>query len=240
METLNLILLLLFVMPFLIGAALTEGQRVGDWLKWEQNNLYSREEITILAGSGSARVLTSGMVLGKATLGAATAAAVAGNTGNGTMGAVTVTGLAKPGVYRLVITEPASNAGNFIVEDPDGVIIGAGTVAVAFSAGGLAFTLADGSTDFIAGDSFTITVAAGTGKYVQLLETGATGIEDIAGILLLDTTAPDGVDVKATAIVRDAIVSDNGITWPSSYDATDKAAGVLALRAMGIIVREGA
>lgn len=45
----------------------SEGNYTGDWLKWEEENLYSREEVTILAGSGSARVLTSGMVLGKVT-----------------------------------------------------------------------------------------------------------------------------------------------------------------------------
>lgn len=36
--------------------------------------------------------------------------------------------------------------------------IGDGVVGSAFSAGGLAFTLADGATDFVAGDSFTIAV----------------------------------------------------------------------------------
>lgn len=218
----------------------TEGKYLGDWLKFEQSNLFSREAITILAGSGSARVLTSGMVLGKITKGAATGAAVAGNTGNGTMGAVTVGAGAKLGVYRLVIIEPAANAGAFIVEDPDGSQIGHGTVAVAFSAGGIGFTLADGVTDFVAGDSFTITVAAGSGKYVQLDDTAVNGAEIPAGLLLLDTTAANGTDAAGVAIVRHAAVSDSGITWPSTADANEIAAAVAILKTLGILVREGA
>ena len=48
-------------------ATVTEGKYAPDWLFYEQPNLYSRDEITILAGSGSARALTNGMVLGKIT-----------------------------------------------------------------------------------------------------------------------------------------------------------------------------
>lgn len=86
-------------------------------------------------------------------------AALGTNTGNGVMGAITVTPGAKIGNYVLTIVEPGSNVGTFIVVDPDGKQIGDGAVASAFSAGGIAFTLADGATDFVAGDSFTITIA---------------------------------------------------------------------------------
>lgn len=99
-----------------------------------------------------------GVILG-ATF-AATGAATAGadNTGNGTMGAITVTAGAKAGVYTLEITGAASNAGAFRVTDPDGVFVNDGDVAAAFSSGGLAFTLADGATDFVVGDTFAIAV----------------------------------------------------------------------------------
>ncbi len=221
-------------------SVMTETNRAGDWLKHERDARYSREQITILAGSGADRVLTSGMVLGKITKGAATPAAVAGNTGDGTIGAVTVGAAAKPGVYRLVCIEPATDAGKFSVEDPDGIEVGVATVAVAFSGGGLGFTIADGAADFVAGDAFTITVAAGSGKCVQIEDAGTDGSEDAAGLLLLDTTAPDGVDALAVAIVRDAVVSVNGITWPADFDANEKAAATAQLEALGILVREGA
>lgn len=223
-------------------SVLTEGKYCGDWLKGEvlDPRDFSREQVTILAGSGAARVLLSGMVLGKVAKGAGTPAAVAGNTGNGTIGAVTVGAAAKPGVYNLVCIEPATNAGKFTVEDPAGIHVGVATVAVAFSAGGLGFTIADGSTDFASGDAFTITVAAGSGKYVQIEDAGTDGTEDAAGILYIDATAPDGADKKAVAIVRDAVVSTNGIIWPSDFDAGEKAAATAQLAALGIIVREAA
>jgi hypothetical protein len=46
-----------------------EGKYPSDWLKWEEEGYYSREQVTILAGSGTDRVLTSGMVMGKITSG---------------------------------------------------------------------------------------------------------------------------------------------------------------------------
>jgi hypothetical protein len=219
-------------------AVLTEGKNVGDWLKWEQENLYSRESITVLAGSGAERALTSGMVLAKRNTGAGTAAAVAGNTGNGTFGTVTVAG-AKVGVYRATCIAAATNAGKFLVTDPDGIVVGVATVASVFTGGGLSFTIADGATDFAVGDSFTITVADGF-KWVQLDDTASNGDQIPAGLLLLDVTAPDGTDAKGVAIVRDAIVSKTQITWPSGADATEKAAFILQLKALGILVREGA
>ena len=62
----------------------SERKYLGDWLKWEPENHYSREIVTVLAGGGAERALLTGMVLGRVTKGVATGAAVAGNTGNGT------------------------------------------------------------------------------------------------------------------------------------------------------------
>lgn len=221
-------------------SVITESKRLGDWLKWEQENQYSRDIVTVLAGSGAERALTSGMVLGRATTGTATSAAVAGNTGNGTITANPTVGQgAKPGVYQLVCIEPAANAGRFSVEDPDGILIGVATVGVQFAAH-LTFTIADGGTDFIAGDAFTITVAAGSGKVKQIDFAAADGSDAACGLLTEDTTAPDGVDRSAVAIVRNAIVSDNGITWPAGTTADQKNAAIAQLKSLGILVRQGA
>jgi len=219
---------------------LTQGKYLGDWLKWEPDSQYSRDVVTVLAGSGADRVLTTGMVLGRITKGAATGAAVAGNTGNGTITAAPVVGAAaKPGVYRLVCVEPATDAGKFSVEDPDGVLIGIATVAVQFTTH-LTFTIADGSTDFASGDAFTITVAAGSGK-VKQIDFAATDGSDMAyAVLLLDTTAVDGADKSGVAIVRNAIVSDNGITWPAGATTDQKNAAIAQLKSAGILVRQGA
>lgn len=100
-----------------------------------------------------------GVIVGTTQAGTAVGAAVSGNTGNGTITAApTVAAGAKEGVYIVTILEPATNAGEFMLEDPDGVNVGNGTVAVEYDADGLTFTVADGSTDFAAGDQFTITV----------------------------------------------------------------------------------
>lgn len=203
-----------------------EGKHTGEFLLSEGNGSISRETVTI---SSAAAALVPGTVLGKITLGAVTSAAVAGNTGNGTMGSVTLSLGAKPGVYKLTIVEPASNAGAFVVEDPDGIIIGNGDVASAFSAGGLAFTLADGATDFASGDQFNITVAAGSGKYVAYDSAATNGAAVAAGVLY--AAAPDSAsDQKAVAIVRMAEVIEAELT---GIDAAAKA----QLAALNIICR---
>lgn len=50
-----------------------------------------------------------------------------------------------------------SGGGTFSVTDPDGLTVGTGTVGNAF-ANQIAFTIADGSPDFIVGDGFDVTV----------------------------------------------------------------------------------
>jgi hypothetical protein len=218
----------------------TERNYLGDWLKFEADNHYSRDLVTILAGNGADRELLTGMVLGKVTKGSAVGAAVAGNTGDGTITAAPVVGqAAKVGVYRVVSIEPAADGGKFAVEDPDGILIGIAAVGVEFATH-LTFTITDGAADFVAGDSFTITVAAGSGKVKQIDFAAADGSNIPCGLLLLDTTAPDGADRSAVAIVRNAIVSDNGITWPAGATANQKAAAIAQLKSAGILVREGA
>jgi hypothetical protein len=221
-------------------AVQTEGKYLGDWLKFEADNHYSRDIVTVLAGSGTDRELLTGMVLGRITKGAAAGAAVAGNTGDGTITAAPAVGqAAKPGVYRVVCIEPAADGGKFAVEDPDGILIGVATVGVEFATH-LTFTIADGAADFVAGDSFTITVAAGSGKVKQIDFAATDGSDAACGILLIDTTAPDGTDRSGVAIVRNAIVSDNGITWPAGATENQKNAAIAQLKSAGILVRQGA
>lgn len=207
--------------------ALTESFHTGEFIVSEANGTRSREEITIAA---AAAALPAGQVLGKITkAGTATAAAYAGNTGNGAMGAVTVGAGAKAGDYKLTIIEPGTNVGTFQVEDPDGIVIGTGVVAAAFSKGGLSFTLADGATDFVAGDGFTITVTAGSGKYVAYDNTATDGSE-VAAAILYAAVADSTSDQKAAAVVRDAEVDESLLTGLDAAGKTD-------LQAIGIIFR---
>ena len=223
-------------------AVKTENRRVADWLKDELDGRGSIENHTILAGSGSDRVLTSGMVLGSSVVtGTATSVARANpaNTGDGTMGAVTVSNPAKPGRYLLLINEVVANAGNFIVTDPAGKEIGAGAVAAAFSAGGLAFTLADGATDFAIDDAFFIDVDVTEVKLIQQVLAATDGSEIAFGLLRLDTTALDTVDKKAAIITRDATINKEMITHPTGATAAQKLLALGQLDEKRIRAREG-
>jgi hypothetical protein len=101
----------------------------------------------------------------------ATSAAWTANTGNGVMGAVTVAAAAQVGVHKFVCTQANANLGTFQHQTPDGKIVSSRMiVASAYSGGGLAFTLADGATDFIPGDGFDITVSENTNGNITRVE----------------------------------------------------------------------
>ena len=221
-----------------------EGQHDWGFRISEANGMRSRETITI-AQSGSERTIEAGRLLGRirGAVGEAAAFAAAtdgrNNTGNGVISpvAVALPG-AKEGTYKLVITEPGANVGTFLLFDPDGLIVGSGAVATVYAGPHLAFTLADGSTDFVAGDGFNIVVAAGT-KYSEWDEDASNGTEIPAAILGPTIVVPAAADVKAGAIVRDAEVNAAEIKWPASgTDAAEKAAALSKLmKATGIIAR---
>jgi hypothetical protein len=139
----------------------------------------------------------------------------------------------------VVCIEPAANGGKFSVEDPDGILLGVATVGTEFATN-LTFTIADGAADFASGDAFTITVAVGSGKVKQIDFSATDGSDVAAGLLTEPTTAPDGSDRSAVAVVRNAIVSTNGVTWPSGATTNQKSAAIAQLKSLGILVREGA
>ncbi|MDT4804763.1 Bacteriophage lambda head decoration protein D [compost metagenome] len=206
----------------------TEGVHAGEFLLSEANGSRSRENIVICAGSG---LLRAGTLLAMITaVNALTPAAQAGNTGNGTVGSVTVTSAAITGTYVLEITVAAANGGKFEVTDPLGRLVGEGQVGQAFTGGGLTFTLADGSTDFAVGDGFNLAVQANLGEWTAYDDDGTDdGRRAATGILYagVDATA---VDVKAVAVVRDAEVIEEllaGLDTPGRAD----------LKALGLILR---
>ena len=214
--------------------AISEGLRLSDFLKWEAENLFSREKVQVASGEQ----LTQGAVIGKITksfpttgtkddgntgggtlttvtggvlaeLGTytitcvdistsapatpATANAFAHNTGDGVMGAIVVGATAKVGVYTLEITKVVGNGGAFLVRYPDGSYCGEGAVGTEFVGGGLTFTLADGTEDFIVGDGFRITVAAAT--------SGAGALWNV--------TTPSGKNLSEQALTGTAYTSDH-------------------------------
>lgn len=209
---------------------LHQGIQTGEWLISEAPGNRSRSSAVVTVAAAVA--LASGTVLGRLAVGTASAAAAAGNSGNGVMGAITVGAGAKAGVYRLTVVEPAAGAGAFVVEDPDGITVGNGDVAAAFSGGGLSFTLADGGNDFAAGDQINITVAAGSGKYVKYDDAGSGGAEVAAAILYNPLHGVIG-DYDATVFDLDCEVDGAMLNGGTGVDAAGKA----DLLKLGIKVR---
>lgn len=206
--------------------------RAGGFMVSRPGGYRHAEGITVLSGQN----LLAGAVLGRVLYGAASSAAQAGNVGNGVMGAITMGAGAAPGLYRVEVVTAAANAGTFDVFNPAGDFVGQGTVGVAFNAGGIAFTLADGGTDFAAGDGFNITVAAGSGKYKEYNPGNLDGSGVVAGILWDDCDAT-AADVHAAAVVRDCEVNQGELTWFSGASGGQITAGIAGLTALGVICR---
>lgn len=211
-----------------------------DVVKTEGSNRISRDE-GILASGASADVSIPGLVVGKIAVGAATPADKSGgNTGNGvlTMDATTpVLAGAKPGVYTLRVVSAASNGGTFRVTDPEGFVLGEVAVGSTFS-NDIKFSVADGSSDFIVGDGFDVTVAVGSGKYAPLSLTGNNGSEKAAAILL-ETVDASAADKRVVLLARHAEVVLQSLVWPVGITTEQKNAALAALETKGIVARMG-
>ena len=220
--------------------AYPESTYLGDVLKCEAPNLYSRETVTVLAGDGANRVLMAGAVIAARTRSEVTATAGAGNTGDGeaTLADPPLGALAEVGAYRLACTT-AGAAGTFQVLSPKGYVLPDLTVGEAYESGHLNLTVADGATDFAAGDSFVVEVS-GDGKVTGLDPTAVDGTAEAIGIVAYDVTAPDGADTEVTAILRDAVLADRAIVWPAGIGEARKKAAIADLEARGILVRKAA
>ncbi|MDP3848619.1 MAG: head decoration protein [Pseudomonas sp.] len=205
-----------------------EGVHAGEFLLSEANGTRSREEVVISAGSGK---VAAGTLIAKITsANAAVPTAKAGNVGNGVLGSFTVGSPAITGAYAVTITEAAANGGKFALANPEGYEVGTGTVGVAFTGGGLTFTLADGTADFAVNDGFTIAVNANLGEWAPYDDDGVNdGRRAAAGILFAPVDATTN-DIRAVAVLRDAEVIERLLT---GLDA----AGRADLFALGIVVR---
>ena len=162
-------------------------------------------------------------MLGKITKGSATAAAKSGgnaaNTGALTMNATTpVLAGAKVGVYTVRCITAATNGGTFRVTDPDGFVLGDVAVGATF-ANDIKFAIADGTQDFIVGEGFDITVAAGSGYYKPVNSANVDGSDVAECILAADTNATSAA-VAALVYVTGQFNTE-ALTFGGSDDAAD-------------------
>ena len=223
---------------------LHEGNNFRDVVRYEEDSAgqLSREVVTVLSGQN----LAMGAVIGKITLGTCptTGTAAGTNTGQGTCGSVTAGAKAKLGIYTIKCIHLVTAGGLFSVEDPDGFALPNAYVG-AYVNDQINFTLADGSPDFAAGDTFTITIAVGS-LSVKEIALGALATVDGAqhayGILTDDCDASLAA-VQAVAIVKDAVIVAANLVWPDgspAVSAAEKVAALAELYAKGIVARDEA
>lgn len=181
-----------------------------------------------VAGDGFAFTVVA--TVGNPTM---TSAANAGNTGNGTVGSTSVSGYAAiQGNYTVEFDD----ATHFVLSDPTGKVVGHGVTGTAFKSGGLAFTITAGGTAFVAGDSFQIAVAPGSGELKAWDPANVDGSQVVAGILGM-TKDVTTVDKNAAYVARQAEVNQAELYFPTGANAAVIAAGVAGLRALGIVPR---
>ena len=166
------------------------GQIAIDECSYQDETLTFGAADTFIAGTILARRLVAPTV---------TASAVSGG-GTGTVTSATVVeGPVVPlvGAYTLRCMSAVANGGVWQLEDPNGAIIATGLTmtpgvgaATIFEAGGLRFTITDSGTDFSAGATATLTVAA-DGKLVPFTPSGAGGVQNPIAVLQYDVTRAD-------------------------------------------------
>lgn len=212
------------------------------------DNLFGGVEYPVITEAvtvATSQTLARGAAVGKKLYGALTAAAGT-NTGNGTCTALATvggTGAPKPiiGAYVLTCIAAVTHGGVWKLVDPNGSLVsgylamtastGAATV---FEVGGITFTLTDGSTDFAAGDVFTLTLAAGTGQVVILNKANVDGSQDIYGIMLEAVTTSGST---ATGVVaKTGYFNSDALSFYSGTTAADVAADA---RTKGIFFVDG-
>lgn len=168
----------------------------------------------VIANAGTTDLpLDAGLVLTQAVAGTITAAAKSGgNTGNGSVGGALTPGLgAQVGAYTVVFT----SATVFRVFGPNGVELEDGETGTAYT-DQIDFTISAGGTAFVAGDGFTLTVAAGSDQWAPY--TATTPAQNL-GILFNRTVIPAQGSKKVTVVTRQAQVNREELVWDPSITA---------------------
>lgn len=217
---------------------LTEGRHPGEFIMTEANGQRSREAVTIAAE----QAIEPGYLLSKLAIAAGAVAisqAFAG-TGNGvlTFSDPAYNTKVKDGDYTVTCFEAAADGGKFNVEDPSGKNIGTATVGAAFNKE-IKFTIADGATDFVVGDTFTVSVAADAEdyQYAAYDPAGTDGSEEPSAIAIYGVTTGEDETADIAAITDDAEVNGHCLAWPSGITASQKADAIQSLNRSGIKVR---
>jgi len=110
---------------------------------------------------------------------------------------------------------------------------GAG-VATAFKAAGLQFTLTDGSANFAAGDTFTLTVAA-DGKLVPFASDGVGGAQIPCAVLTYVAEKSGSGNLAVRVLVAGQVKKDRLVIDADGDDSNVTTTVIEQLREVGII-----
>lgn len=192
-----------------------------------------REQGTVKISAGA---LARGEVMGKITKGDLSQAFAGTDNGVLTLDATTPKlANAQAGAYKVKCITAATNGGTFEVFDPKGNSLGIVAVGATF-ANQIKFAIADGATDFVAGDLFTITIAAGSGQLAAYDSTALDGTEEPYGILL--EPLADAATTQGGLVALTGEFSSGALSFAHSGDT---AASVKSkLRALGIYLKDTA
>jgi hypothetical protein len=220
----------------MVSPVLNEQWYTGGFLVSEAPGTLSRDNGVLDNTAGALDLyVPAGLVVMAEAFGTLTAAAKPGNTGNGTIGSLSVQPPAgsNPGAMVGAYTISFTSAIAFSVFAPDGRELLPGVVGTAY-ADEIGFRITAGGTAFAAGDGFTITVPAGSGNLVAFDGTGA-----VAGIVFNRVYVPAGGTARCTIVTRDAEVNRAELQWGSvaAGSPTIQASAAAQLAAMGVIPR---
>lgn len=221
------------------ATVLIEAEHAAAFVLSEGFNKFSRDQVTV----GQSQTLAAGQVVGKVGIPASETSSVAadtGNTGNGVFtldGSAPVASSAIDGAYRVVCIAVATNSGQFLVSDPKGVELGRVAVGATWN-NQIKFVIADGATDFAAGDAFTVSVGrqSGTDEQVLAWSPSATdGSQRAAGIMIGPVATGAGQTAQAIMLSRHAAVRLSDLAFGGSPTSAQLAEAIEQLRALGII-----
>jgi hypothetical protein len=216
---------------------LTQAPQPGEAIMSEGNFHISRETVVVAL---SQTIVANSLLAALAIVAGVDVTQSYSGTGNGvlTPASPPVNSLVKDGVYRLICTTAAANAGTFQVEDPNGRVIGEATVGVLFNKE-IKFTIADGATDFVVGDTFNFIVAANADDFQYVAyNPSATDGSQIPSAYSPYPVVTDGVNTKkASALVRHCELNINLIQWPAGITLAQKQDAIQALGTKSVILR---
>lgn len=226
-------------MSLMVSSGPAEPKALTDLVKYEVNPSFTRASATYKAGDGAAVEIAFGQVVARDDRYSIASAAGGGNTGNGAISGVALGAAPQVGVYTIEAVSVDTDTATFAVIDPQGDRLEDAVTDAAYANGQIAFTIADGATDFVVGDSFTVTVTEADGKFGPLDLAAVDGAQVVAAVALKAVTVPDGADATGLILERGpAIILRDELGYPAGATAAQKAAIDAALEARGILIRD--